>query len=83
MVPLISNMLVRDDKLFKKVKGQSSPLRCFYYLAPKCLYRGEYKSVLWMEGDKVWLLFYVYLVFFYPFPDFPFYSSKGRPRLHV
>ena len=29
---------------------------CFYYLAPKCLYRGEYKSVLWMDRDEVWIL---------------------------
>ena len=56
--------------------------RCFYYLAPKCLYRGEYKLVLLVDGDEVWLLFYVCLVF-YPFLSLPIYSSKGRPRLHA
>jgi len=31
--------------------------RSFYYLAPKCLYRGEYRCG--MDGDGVWLLYYV------------------------
>jgi len=38
--------------------------------------------MVWMDGDEVWMFFYVCLVF-YPFLCLPFYSSKGRPRLHV
>ena len=51
--------------------------RCFYYLAPKCLYRGEYKSVLWMDGDEVWLLFYVCLVSPIPSCASPFIVPRG------
>jgi len=35
----------------------SSGGECLYYLAPKCLYRGEYRRG--MDGDEVWLLYYV------------------------
>jgi len=49
--------------LVQAIEGPTSSggERCFYYLAPKCLYRGEYKSV-WMDEDEVWLLYYVCLV---------------------
>ena len=66
-----------QEKALRPVGG-----RCFYYLAPKCLYRVEYKLVFWVDGDEVWLLYYVCLVP-YPFLSLPFYSSKGRPRLHA
>jgi len=59
-----------------------------YYSVPKCLYRGEYKRG--MDEDGVSLLYYVWLVCWvivycppYPLPGLPFYSSKGRPRVHV
>jgi len=55
--------------------------RSFYYLAPKFLYRGEYKCG--MDGDGVWFLFYVCLAYSGSLLSFPFYSSKGRPRLHA
>ena len=55
----------------------SSGGRCFYYLAPKCLYRGEYKSVSWMDGDEVWLIFYVCLVFSIPSCASPFIVPRG------
>jgi len=29
--------------------------RCLYYLAPKCLYMGEYRHE--MDGDGVWKLY--------------------------
>ena len=55
-----------------------------YYLAPKCLYRGEYKRMLLRVLNPSWLWWCATCV-----PDvspdivlsIPFYSSKGRPRL--
>ena len=42
----------KDTKIYPG-SGKRRPYvqwgECLYYLAPKCLYRGEYKSV-WMEG---------------------------------
>ena len=67
--------------------GQEKVLRpageeSLYYLAPKCLYRGEYKRV--MEYEKfycVWIWCCVCVVLL--FSGLPFYSSKERPRVHV
>jgi len=53
----------------------------FYYLAPKCLYRGEYRRALLRMVMYGWL-FYVWSSS-YSFLSLPFYSSKGRPRSHV
>jgi len=57
--------------------GQEKALRpageeSLYYLAPKCLYRGEYRR------SKVALLRMSCVVTRvpYPLPDLPFYSSK-------
>jgi len=58
-----------------------------YYLAPKCLYRGEYK---WMRPRVLspcrwWWLCKNCVLFVSWIPDVVlnvlFYSSKGRPRL--
>ena len=66
--------------------GQEKALRpagggCFDYLAPKCLNRGEYKSVLWWMLSSRWKRCVVVLLRI-SFLCLPFYSSKGRPRLH-
>ena len=43
-----------------------------YYLAPKCLYRGEYRRGI--DGDGVWVLYYV-------LPIFSCVSAPGPPLL--
>ena len=59
--------------------GQEKALRpaggSFCYLAPKCLYRGEYKRG--MDGDGVWLLYYVCLVLCISSLASPFIVPRG------
>jgi hypothetical protein len=49
-----------------------------YYLAPKCLYRGEYKRSM-----KCGALLRMSVVLSILFLSPSFYSSKERPRVHV
>jgi len=49
-----------------------------YYLAPKCLYRGEYKRGMKYGSSTAYGCRLLYL-----FPSPSFYSSKERPRVHV
>ena len=66
-----------QEKALRPAGGES-----LYYSAPKCLYKGEYKRG--MDGDGVSSLCYVRVVSCgVLLPDLPFYSSKGRPRVHV
>jgi len=55
----------KDTKIYPGL-GKRRPYvqqgECLYYLAPKCLYRGEYRCG--MNGDGVRLLYYVCLVFY-------------------
>jgi hypothetical protein len=49
----------RNDTKIYPGSGKRRPYvqrgeRCLYYLAPKCLYRGEYRRE--MDGDGVWKL---------------------------
>jgi len=67
--------------------GQEKALRpagegSFYYLAPKCLYRGEYKCVLTGSMDTS-LRVCVVMPDVCLFPGLPFYISKERPMVHV
>ena len=68
--------------------GQEKALRLaeegsLYYLAPKCLYRGEYK--LGVEWSMETLLRAGVVLHYSPrsLLGLPFYSSKERPRVHV
>ena len=50
-----------------------------YYLAPKCLYRGEYKCRMKCGALLRVSVVSAAVLFLSPF----FYSSKERPRVHV
>jgi len=52
--------------------------KSLYCLAPKCLYRGEYK-----RGMECEALLRMGVVLSCLFSGLSFYSSKGRPRVHV
>jgi len=60
MLPFPDGDARKDTKIYPG-SGKRRPYvqrgECLYYLAPKCLHRGEYKGG--MDGDGVWLLFYV------------------------
>ena len=82
----------RMTQRFILVRAREGPTsnrgKTLYYLAPKCLYRGEYKwmwlrvlspSRWWCVGRILRVVCWISLV--YVVLSVPFYSSKGRPRL--
>ena len=68
--------------------GQEKALRpagevSLYYLAPKCLYRGEYKRGMKYGSSTVYGRGVALCVVFHLFLSPSFYSTKERPRVHV
>jgi len=61
----LSQMVMQADTGIYPGSGKKKPYvqrgeESLYYLAPKCLYRGEYRRE--MDGDGVWKLYYVCIV---------------------
>jgi len=68
--------------------GQEKALRpagegSLYYLALKCLYRGEYKRGMKYGSSTAYARGVALCVVFHLFPSPSFYSTKERPMVHV
>ena len=82
----LSQMVMQEDTEIYPGSGKRRPYvqrggESLYYLAPRCLYRGEYK-----RGVKCRALLCVSVVLFFFFVLFlspSFYSSKERHRVHA